>query len=77
MHEMLTIVTDVRSVCLSVCHTAVRAVSVCLSVTRQCVQYLSCVVCAGSFGSAFTKCLWPLVFILKLEASVIYIIISE
>jgi len=47
MHEMQTIVTDVRGVYLSVCP------SVSLSVTRLTVR--------GSFSAAFAKSLWPLV----------------
>jgi len=50
MHEMQTIVTDVRGVCLSVrpsiCHGAKFGGE--------------CSVC-GSFGAAFAKLLWPLV----------------
>jgi len=48
MHEMLTILTDIRGVCLSVS----------LSVTwRRRMQCTPCAVCAGSFGAAFVKCL--------------------
>jgi len=49
MHEMLTILTDVRGVCQSVC----------LSVTR--IKLAARAVCAWSCGAAFAKCLWPLV----------------
>jgi len=49
MHEMLTIVTDLRGVCLSAC----------LSVT-QC-GHVMYAVCAGSFGTAFAKCPRPVV----------------
>jgi len=45
MHEMQTVVTDVRGVCLSV--------------TR--LNSAAHTVCAGSFGAAFAKLLWPLV----------------
>jgi len=48
MHEMQTIVTDVRGVCLSVCLSR--------GSSRRRVQ---CV--RGSFGAAFAKLLWPLV----------------
>jgi len=49
MHEMQTIVTDVRGVCLSVC----------LYVTR--LNSVARAVCVGSFDAAFAKLLWPLV----------------
>jgi len=60
MHQMLTILTDVRGVCQSVC------MSVCLSRGlnwRWCVQSTLRAVCTGSFSEAFAKCLWPLVTI--------------
>jgi len=50
MHEMLTIVTDVRGVCLSVS----------LSVTRL-NSAAAHAVWAESFHSAFTELLYPLV----------------
>jgi len=50
MHEMQTIVTDVRGVCQSV------RPSVCLSVC-----YSARAVCAVLFGAAFAKLLWRLV----------------
>jgi len=52
MHEMLTVVTNVRGVCLSVS----------LSVTRlkSAMAHAVYAVCTGSFSAAFTKCLWPL-----------------
>jgi len=53
MHEMLTILTDVHGVCLSVS----------LSVTWLQSAAAPCAMCAGSFGAAFAKCLWPLVLI--------------
>jgi len=59
MHEMLTILTDVRAVSVSL--------PVCLSrgLNRQRrVQCTPRAVCAGSFGAAFARCLWPLVYIL-------------
>jgi len=49
MHEMLTIVTDVRGVCLSVC------------LSRGLNRRKPRAVCAGSFCAAFAKCLWPFV----------------
>jgi len=55
MHAMLTIVTNVCGVCLSVCLLR------CLN-RRQRVQCTLHTVCTGSFGAAFAKCLWPLVF---------------
>jgi len=58
MRDVLTIVTDVRGVCLSV--------SLSRSLTRrQCVQCMLHAMCAGSFGEAFAKCLWPLVIVLN------------
>jgi len=45
MHEMQTIVTDDCGVCLSVMRLNLA--------TRA--------VCAGSFGAAFVKSLWPLI----------------
>jgi len=54
MHEMQTILTDVRGVCLSV------YLSVCLSRglnRRRRVQCTPRAVCAGSFGAAFVKLL--------------------
>jgi len=53
MSEMLTILTDVRSVCLSVSRSDMR-----LKLSAACAVYA---VCVGSFGAAFAKCLWPLV----------------
>jgi len=53
MHEMQTIVNDVRGVCLSV------RLSVSLFVTP--LNSAARAVCAGSFGAAFAKSLWPLV----------------
>jgi len=47
MHEMQTIVTDVRGVCLSVCHAAQS--------TRFTVL--------ESFDAAFARSLWPLVML--------------
>jgi len=49
MHEMQTIVTDVRGVCPYVS----------LSVTR--LNSAESAVCEGSFCTAFAKSLWPLV----------------
>jgi len=49
MHEMQTIVTDDRGVCLSVGLSVMQ-----LNLTAHAVS-------AGSFGAAFTKSLWPLV----------------
>jgi len=54
LHEMQTIVTDVRGVCLSACLS--RGLN-----RRRRVQCTPRAVCAGSFGAAFAKCLWPLV----------------
>jgi len=54
MHEMLTIVTDVRGVCLSDCLS--RGLN-----RRRRVQCTPRAVCTGSFSAAFAKCLWPLV----------------
>jgi len=54
MHEMLTIVTDVRGVCLSVCLSSDLN-------RRRRVQCTPRAVCVGSFGAAFAKHLWPLV----------------
>jgi len=48
MHEMQTILTDGRGVCLSCGFNRQRRV--------QCTQRT---VCAGSFGAAFVKLLWP------------------
>jgi len=52
MHEMQTIVTDVRGVCLSdrpfVCHAAQGGFTM-----------------RGSFGAAYAKSLWPVVFALS------------
>jgi len=63
MHEMLTILTDVGGVC--VCLSV--SLSVCLSRglnrRRRRVQCTPRAVCAGSFGAAFVKLLWPLVFL--------------
>jgi len=58
MHEMLTILTDVRGVCLSVClsHGLNR---------RRRVQCRPRAVCAGSFCAAFAKCFWLLVPVLN------------
>jgi len=52
MHEMQTIVADLRDVCPSVC------LSVCMPVTR--LKSTARAV-RGSFGAAFAKLLWPLV----------------
>jgi len=52
MHDMLTVLTDVRGVCLSVTR---------LKSAAACAVYVACYVCAGSFGATFAKCLWPLV----------------
>jgi len=49
MHEMQTIVTDVRGVCLSI---SLSAMWLELSGCVQCVPHA---VCTGSFGAAFTK----------------------
>jgi len=54
MHETQTIVIDVRGVCLSV------SLSVCLTDTR--LNSVARAVRAGSFGAAFAKLLWPLVW---------------
>jgi len=54
MHEMQTIVTDVRGVCLSACLS--RQLNQ-LSFTAQ-----------GSFDAAFAKLLWPLVEIVANKA---------
>jgi len=54
MYEMLTILTDIRGVCLSVCLS--RGLH-----WQQRVQCTPRAVCAVSFGAAFDKCLWPLV----------------
>jgi len=62
MHEMLTIVTDVRGVCLSVC-PSVRQ-SVCQFVTRLNSAAMRAV-CEGSFGAAFAELLWPFVAMLQ------------
>jgi len=56
MHEMLSIFTNVRGVCLSVCLS-------CSLNRRQRVQCMPRAVCAGSFDAAFAKCLWPLVLL--------------
>jgi len=50
MHEMQTIVSDVCSVCLSVC----------LSVSTRLISGFTA---RGSFGAAFAKSLWPLVLL--------------
>jgi len=51
MHEILTILTDVHSVCVLIC-------------LPRCLNQQSTprAVCVGSFGAAFAECLWPLVF---------------
>jgi len=49
MHEMQTIVTDVRSVCPSVCLSVAPLNSVAGA-------------CMGSFSAAFAKPPWPLVW---------------
>jgi len=54
MHEMLTILTDVRGVCLS------RGLN-----RPRLVQCTSRAVCAASFVAAFAKCLWLLVIIIN------------
>jgi len=54
MHEMLTILADVRRICLSVCLSP--GLNRCWRV--QCTPRA---VCAGSFGAAFVKLLRPLV----------------
>jgi len=51
---MLTILTDVRGVCLSVCLSVTRLKS---AAAARAVY----AVCAGSFGATFVKILWPLV----------------
>jgi len=57
MHEMLTIVTDVRGVRQSVCLSP--------SLNRQrLMQSRLRAMCGGSFSAAFAKCLWPLVSVL-------------
>jgi len=48
MHEMLTIVTDVRGVCQSVCQFVLR-----LKSAAARTVYAARRVCAGSFGAAF------------------------
>jgi len=48
MHEMQTIVTDVRGVCLSVCLSVCHAAQLSFTVRE-------------SIGAAFAKLLWPLV----------------
>jgi len=56
MHEMLIIVTDVCSVCQSVC----------LSRGLNWQRWMQCTpraMCVGSFGAVFAKCFWPLVHI--------------
>jgi len=52
MQQMLTILTDVCCVCLSVC----------LSRGLNRLRRMQCTphaMCAGSFGAAFAKCIWP------------------
>jgi len=51
MHEMLIILTDVHGVSLSVMHLNLAA-------HMQCMPRA---LCAGSFSTAFVKCLWLLV----------------
>jgi len=63
MHEMQTIVTDVCGVCLSVRLSV--SLSVSLSVLNATndphseVDLHTWLHCAGSFGIAFAKLLWP------------------
>jgi len=65
MHEMQTILTDVCSVCLSVCLSRMHWMTPArLYCWWRCVQCMPRAVCAGSFGAAFTKCLWSLVGIM-------------
>jgi len=52
MHEMQTIVTDVRGVCLSVC------------LSCGCTLHA---MSTGSFGAAFVKSLWPLAIVVVVE----------
>jgi len=54
MHEMLTVVIDVRGVFMSVCLS--RSLN-----WRRRMQSTPYAVCVGSFGAAFAKCFWPLV----------------
>jgi len=56
MREMQTIVTDDRGVCLSVCLSVCHAAQLSFTVRV-------------SFGAAFAKSLWPLVF---QEATLLY-----
>jgi len=55
MHEMQAIVTDVRSVCHSVCPS--DYLSVCMSVCHA-----ARAVRAASFGAAFAELLWLLAY---------------
>jgi len=52
MHEMLTILTDVRGVCKSVCLSRGLHVN-----WQRRVQWTPRAVCTGSFGAAFVKLL--------------------
>jgi len=59
MHEIQTVVSDVRGVCPSVC------LPVCLPRMHRMTPHdeadLTVLHCAGTFGAAFAKSLWPLV----------------